>query len=187
MPRAISPDKVALLQPIIERIDAQLARPQSDRLDIPMQFASKDAAKQCKGWIESYKQNARTDWKLKFIMRVKDNKLTIEFNSIAKHNFVFLDEHKPENAGLFEFLETKDQHFVGDPLIWQMSDMEAAQKAVMDRPAVIILDPTYLSAESLAYFQDPQGNKATALANALDRIGYKWKYYSDRIRFSFTA
>ena len=179
MPRAISADKVRIIAPIIERVDAQLELAQSDRYDFEIKCADKDGAKQIKQWMETYKQNNRPAWKGSFIMRIRDFLLRFEFNSLSPVHFQFVDKL---TGSEFTFVQKPDTTYVGDPVMQDLTDTEAAQRIIMEFPAVLVLNPIFLSTETRTYFDSPGTVESTALGRIVTRQGYNWKVFPSKIR-----
>lgn len=159
------------LQPIVEAIDAELAKEQPERCDITIQTSN---PKTLKNNLATYKSLFRRDWNSRFWMSKKNDSVVISFNPAQKLNFT-IHVGSPAQEEVLQYNIVKaDGVRPGIGPVLEMNDMQITQHLLMENPSDSQYHLAMLSDETQEFLKDPINEKPTALINFLERRGYKY-------------
>lgn len=163
---------IELLQPLAQRIDAELEKPQMDRQPVTILT---DNPGTLKSNLTLYKYTLRRDWNGKFWMNKKSDSLVISFQSRSAMTYTIAEKHEGPEGSSYQ-IKTPLSAGQRGPLL-QMDDDEIVQYLLEENPAESFFLFSALSQKSRDYFADPANEDPTALATFLSRRGYKYQLF----------
>lgn len=172
----ISTATISKLTPIIDQIDAELAKEQEDRVDFQVYT---DNTNSLKNALVHYKSLfRRTEWNGKFWIVKSSNKKTgedfLDFRFSAKPTTKFSFEiKKEEDKDDLAFTIRSNEPVPADGPVRELSDNQITSLILMESPNSAVFDRKYLSAETNAWLDDPKNADTSALINVCERRGYK--------------
>lgn len=159
------------LQPIVEAIDAELAKEQPERCDITLQTSN---PKTLKNNLATYKSLFRRDWNSRFWMSKKSDSVVISFNPTQRLNFtVHVGSPAQEETLQYNIVKTDGMRPGTGPVL-EMNDMQLTQHLLMENPSDSQYHLAALSEDTQTFLNDPLNQPPTALINFLQRRGYKY-------------
>lgn len=165
----ISANTILTIQPIIEAIDAELAKEQPDRLLLRIES---EQVRNLKQILTTYKSHhRREDWNGKFWMTKKDGHLEISFDPPRRLSFsIVTEDTKSPTSATFKI--TGSAPLPADGPLQEMNDSQVLEYVMLESPsnASFLIDA--LNPDTIAYLRGESGER-TALINMLDRRGYK--------------
>lgn len=180
--KKLSEKTVLLLLPLVERIDRELAKEQSERQDFKVKSENPTTLK---NWMETYKSQYRSDWNQKFQMwnRKHGEMPHVEFKfnlrTITSYSIIEADPM----VGKIEILEAP-QKFEQDGVPMEISDLEVVGYILSLTPKIVVFISS-LEADTQAYLKDPLNVQPTALINLALRSGYKIIPQEEKVRFTY--
>jgi hypothetical protein len=163
---------IELLLPIAERIDAELAKPQSERKPITI---LSDNPGTLKSNLTLYKYSIRRDWNGLFWMNKKSDGIVISFQSRSALTFTIAEDQEGPDGSSYR-IKTPLESGQRGPLL-DMNDDRIVQYLLEENPPEQFFLFSALSEATRLYFSDPANEDPTALVTFLHRRGYKYQLF----------
>lgn len=194
MSNPISKEAIALLQPVIDRIDEELRKPQAERDTIKIQ--SSDTNK-LKNYINNFKSNfRRSEWNGKFFIyrrssAIHGNYIEVDFNpkKTGLHYLRIMDSKEIDETAKVALGKIIDEAekvvggteslSAGIQVVMELSDLELMQHLMLEGPDSIKVSVKYLSRETISHLSDPVNHPTTAIINFLNKRGYGYRFIDD--------